>query len=184
MSFLLEENMFEIAWAELPTRVAGQVIGGIILLLLTLLFSKSVRDYIRYKTVEYDLEAKRTTRLDTLFPWAWNINWESYGILIIAGDISNNKIDNLTFEDRNANKKEIIRLIPSKDFTEIFPKKLSFRIKSIIRAAPADVLTITSEDAIRAATKDEKPIVNATDAKAQLETKYTLKIVLRKPRWR
>lgn len=105
------------------------------LALLTLLF-RSVRTALFYKRVEYDFPCERASG-QSPFTCLWDINWEDYRLTFEAGDISNDKIKDATFEKFGGKKETIPELFPSDRFRPLFAGEIQMKVNSIIRFEPA-----------------------------------------------
>jgi hypothetical protein len=117
---------------------------------LTLLF-KSIRNLIFYTRAEYDLIAEKKPN-ESPFKRRWIINWENNRLEFEAGDISNDKIDNVTFKNAVGKKDSIKNMHPSERFTDIFDGALGVKINSIVRRdrpSPNDLAAFTLRFVVR-----------------------------------
>lgn len=99
--------------------------------LLTLSFG-SVRSFLFYKRVEYDLEAVRQSGQDP-FSCSWDVHWEDYGLHIEIADISNDNLRGVSFRKLSKQEEHIDKMFPSDSFTPLFNGEIFVKVNSIVR---------------------------------------------------
>jgi hypothetical protein len=104
------------------------------LALLTLLF-RSVRTALFYNRVDFDFICERASG-QSPFTCLWDINWEDYRLTFEAGDISNDKIKDVTFEKFGGKKEAIPEIFPSDSFRPLFGGEIQMKVNSITRFEP------------------------------------------------
>ena len=102
---------------------------------LSLLF-RSVRNAVFYKRVGYDLSCERPSNASP-FACVWNIHWEDYRLTFEAGDISDDKIRNVTFKKLGGRTETVSELFPSDTFQSLFKGEIQVKLNSIVRYKPA-----------------------------------------------
>ena len=111
-------------------------VGSTISVAALTLLSKSVRQAIFYKRVEYDLSSLRPSGA-TPFGCRWDIHWEDYRLTMAVEDISDDKIAGVKFEKLSGREQRFERLYPSDKFERLFDGDLFVKINSIVRKSPA-----------------------------------------------
>ena len=110
------------------------VLPGIVVAVIGLL-TPQIRNALFYKRTEYDFEYFKDSDSK---PSIWDIHWEGRRLTIKVEDISNDKIDGVTFtKDEKMGSETIPRMIPSEKFQPLFDKELYVKLNSIIRFTPA-----------------------------------------------
>lgn len=99
------------------------------------LLTPQIRNAVLYKRTEYDFEYLHKSNAG---PCKWDIQWESYRLTIKVEDISNDRIDGVTFiKDEVPLGETIMRMLPSEKFRPLFEKDLYVKLNSIIRFTPS-----------------------------------------------
>lgn len=94
---------------------------------LALLF-ESVRNALFYFRVEYDFEYEKG--------WGaceWDINWEDYRLTLSVTDVSNDRLDGVSFKRNKKQTEKFDELFPSDKFQPLFNKEVYAKVNSIIR---------------------------------------------------
>lgn len=118
------------------------IVPGLVVALLGLL-SPQIRNLIFYKRTEYDFEFVKVADKSS---GIWDIQWEGYRLTIKIDDISNDKIEGVTFIKENAEETFVkglekptetcSRMKPSEKFQPLFDKELYVKLNTIIRFKP------------------------------------------------
>ena len=116
-------------------KVLISVGSGLVLALLSLLFQR-VRTALFYKRVEYDLIFTKPESEGGLSQCSWDIQWEDYRLTLKIGDISNDKLENVTLIRNKGKQVTYDVLVTSERFTPVFDNEIYFKLNSIIRAWP------------------------------------------------
>jgi hypothetical protein len=136
---------------EVLQKVLVSIATGLTLALLSLSF-ESVRNALLYYRVEYDLEYDKDSG-----PCEWDINWEDYRLTISVKDVSNDRLEEVTFRRNKKHNQDFKEVFPSDKFQSLFDKEIYMKVNSIIR---------------RSQTQGDKYIA-----------KYFIRLVLRRRRW-
>lgn len=105
-------------------------VPGIVVAVLGLL-TPQIRNAFFYKRTEYDFEYVKD--IDGS-PCVWDIQWEGNRLTIKVNDISNDKIEGVTFIKDEVPPGETIALMrASEKFRPLFDKELYVKLNSIIR---------------------------------------------------
>ena len=104
---------------------------GIVVAVLGLI-TPQIRNAVFYKRAEYDFEYDKNV---DILPCVWDIQWEGNRLTIeVAKDISNDKIEGVTFVKDEVPPGETVTLMrPSDSFRPLFDKELYVKLNSIIR---------------------------------------------------
>jgi hypothetical protein len=133
--------LFQAAQAAQPSAshsilidILKATVPGIVVAVLGLL-TPQIRNAVFYKRTEYDFEYLNDSNAG---PCKWDIQWEGYRLTIKVEDISNDKIDGVTFiKDEVPPGETIMRMLPSEKFRPLFDKELYVKLNSIIRFTPS-----------------------------------------------
>jgi len=121
--------------SDLLSKVLVSVATTLILAALSLL-SRSVRQALFYRRVQYDLSAVRRSG-DHPFGCRWDIHWEDYRLTMEVKDISDDKLSSVNFEKLGGRKQTFDTLHPSETFAELFNGDLYAKVNSIVRKRPS-----------------------------------------------
>jgi hypothetical protein len=114
-------------------KVVISVASALALSLLALLFA-SVRNALFYKRVEYDFLYTKPGGGGVSTKGQWDIQWEDYRLTVTVEDVSNDKLQSVSFI-RNKGKQENFNvLVTSDSFEPLFKKEIYFKLNSIVRA--------------------------------------------------
>jgi hypothetical protein len=116
-------------------KILISVATAAVLGILTLL-RRSIWNALFYQRVEYDLSCKRASG-QSPFTGTWDIHWEDYRLTFKAGDISDNRIKDATFEKLGGKSENVQELFPSDAFRPLFDSEIQMKLNSIIRFEPA-----------------------------------------------
>ncbi|TQF43844.1 hypothetical protein UNPF46_00595 [Bradyrhizobium sp. UNPF46] len=120
-----------IGLADIGTKIIVSAASTVALLILSLLF-RSIRGFVFYTRAEYDLVAERRAH-ETPFCRSWSINWEENRLDLAIGDISNNSLNGVRFENATGRRQDVANMHPSNSFVELFDGALGAKINSIVR---------------------------------------------------
>lgn len=112
---------------ELLQKVLISIATSITLASLSLLF-ESVRNALLYFRVQYDFEYEKD--------WGhceWDINWEDYRLTFSADEVSNDRVDGVSFRRNKKQTEKLDVMFPSDKFQPLFDKEIYAKINSIIR---------------------------------------------------
>jgi hypothetical protein len=122
---------------QIPNEILIAVATTLTVSLLTLLFS-SVRNALFYKRVEYDFIYTKPNDKNLSNECQWDIQWEDYRLTVAVGDVSNDKLEVVTFIRNQGKQVKFDILITSESFEPLFNKEIYFKINSIIRVRPPE----------------------------------------------
>lgn len=110
------------------------VVPGLVVAIFGLL-TPQIRNAVFYRRTEYDFEYLDKTNAG---PCKWDIQWEKIRLTIKVDDISNNRIDGVTFlKDEVPHGAPLAKMYPSEKFQSLFDKELYVKLNSIIRFTPS-----------------------------------------------
>ena len=116
---------------DIIVKIIVSIASTIGLAALTLLF-KSVRGFIFYERVEYDLPCERAPN-ENPFSRTWSINWEDNRLDLEIGNISNDNIKDIIFTYQHNKICSRDYMYPSNNYLDIFEGALGVKINSIVR---------------------------------------------------
>jgi hypothetical protein len=122
---------------QIPGEILIAVATTLTVSLLALLFS-SVRNALFYKRVEYDFIYIKPNDRGLSKECQWDIQWEDYRLTVAVGDVSNDKLEEVTFIRNKGKQVKFEVLVTSESFEPLFNKEIYFKINSIIRVSPPE----------------------------------------------
>jgi hypothetical protein len=116
---------------QLPSEIGISLITSLILFLTTLLF-KRVRQFLFYKRHEFEFEYDSDFR-----GCEYDVQWEDLRLTFEIGEVHNDYLSNVIVKRNAANPgKSFDKLGVSNKYNEISDWRLHFKLNSIVRTKP------------------------------------------------